>query len=105
MFTWIACVHIRSNDNYDTTLVTDLRTSCSQEKRFTQRERVKKTFWSAMKIDDRANGLEDSLSKLFFIPSLFNRLHHSGNENVLGSTHCTVGLNDKRKERTSPFRG
>lgn len=33
---------IHSNDNYDTTLVTGLGTSCPQEKRFTQRERVKK---------------------------------------------------------------
>jgi len=50
-------------------------------------------------------GLKDSLSKLFFISSFFNRLRHSGNENALGSTHGTVGLNDKRRRRTSPCGG
>lgn len=58
-------------------------------------------WWSS----PQPNGLEDSLGKLFFISPFFNRLRHSENENALGSTHGTVGLNDKRKRRTSPCDG
>lgn len=53
-------------------------------------------------IEPAANGLEDSLGKLFFIPPLFNRLRHSGNENALVAP--TAQLVPTTKEKDGPRR-